>query len=177
MSSSIGPNFPALSIADGRLGQRGINQAPPALYSGPKNDRGDNIAGGAYMRLLSMCAPLAMYAPPTRAQLRMPQAQLTMGLDPNTSSRSAEMKRREFLAAAGSLPVSRRAGAKAMALAHAPGAAPYRGGTAKANLRGEKGLRLSIVWGMMGRRSVAEGLALLSNSGFDAFEMFDWRDP
>src|SRR2546427_5636585 len=23
----------------------------------------------------------------------------------------------------------------------------------------------------------AEGLALLSKSGFDAFEMFDWRDP
>ena len=65
------------------------------------------------MRFLSMCAPLAMYAPPTRAQLRMPQAQLTMGHDPNTSSRSAEMKRREFLPAAVSLPVSRRAGVRA----------------------------------------------------------------
>src|SRR5437016_13359978 len=31
MSSSIRPYFPALSIADGRLGQRGINQVPPAL--------------------------------------------------------------------------------------------------------------------------------------------------
>ena len=96
------------------------------------------------------------------------------------------MKRREFLAAAGSLPA--QAGAMAMSLARPPGHAPsgtWPGaapnqpvrGMANVNLSGEKGLRLSIVWGMMGRRSVAEGLALLSKSGFDAFEMFDWRDP
>ena len=48
---------------------------------------------------------------------------------------------------------------------------------ARANLEGQKGLRLSIVWGMLGKTSVPEGLALLARHGYDAFEMFDWRDP
>jgi len=39
-----------------------------------------------------------------------------------------------------------------------------------------KGLRLSITWGMLGRMPVADGLALLARHGYDAFEMFDWRD-
>lgn len=38
-----------------------------------------------------------------------------------------------------------------------------------------KGLRLSVTWGMLGKISVAEGLAMLDRMGYDAFEMFDWR--
>jgi hydroxypyruvate isomerase len=49
--------------------------------------------------------------------------------------------------------------------------------SARANLAGEKGLRLSVTWGMMGATPVGEGLALLARHGYDAFEMFDWRDP
>ena len=44
-----------------------------------------------------------------------------------------------------------------------------------ANLAGHQGLKLSIVWGMLGETSVPAGLALLQRHGFDAFEMFDWR--
>ncbi len=46
----------------------------------------------------------------------------------------------------------------------------------RANLPGAKGLRLSITWGMMGRTPAADGLALLAKLGYDAYEMFDWRD-
>jgi len=70
------------------------------------------------------------------------------------------MNRRSFLAAAtGSLALTRLSA------------------SARANLPAEKGLRLSIVWGMLGKVSVSEGLALLAWHGYDAFEMFDWRDP
>jgi hydroxypyruvate isomerase len=48
---------------------------------------------------------------------------------------------------------------------------------ARANLEGKKGLRLSITWGMLGRMPVPEALALLSRLGYDAYEMFDWRNP
>lgn len=67
--------------------------------------------------------------------------------------------RRSFLAAA----------AGSLALAGFP--APLR-----ANLPGEKGLRLSITWGMLGKMPVGEALAMLARLGYDAFEMFDWRD-
>ncbi len=70
------------------------------------------------------------------------------------------MDRRSFLAlAATSFPLARTA-------------AP-----AGANLAGEKGLRLSITWGMLGGMPVGEGLALLARLGYDAYEMFDWRNP
>src|SRR5439155_10098732 len=39
-----------------------------------------------------------------------------------------------------------------------------------------KGLRLSITWGMLGKMPVREALALLERHGYDAYEMFDWRD-
>ncbi len=69
------------------------------------------------------------------------------------------MDRRSFLAlAAGSL-----------ALAQHPT-------TTRANLQGEKGLRLSITWGMLGKRPVGEALTMLTRLGYDAYEMFDWRD-
>ena len=48
---------------------------------------------------------------------------------------------------------------------------------ARANFPNEKGLRLSITWGMMGNTPAEEGLAQLARHGYDAFEMFDWRDP
>ncbi len=48
---------------------------------------------------------------------------------------------------------------------------------ASANVEGKKGLRLSVTWGMLGRMPVAEAMALLSRLGYDAYEMFDWRDP
>ena len=47
---------------------------------------------------------------------------------------------------------------------------------ARANLPGQQGLRLSVTWGMMGRRPIVESLALLARNGYDAYEMFDWRD-
>jgi len=69
------------------------------------------------------------------------------------------MNRRSFLGlAAGSL-----------ALTHAP--APLR-----ANLPSQKGLRLSVTWGMMGGMPVGDAMALLSRLGYDAYEMFDWRN-
>ncbi len=69
------------------------------------------------------------------------------------------MQRRSFLAAAAS------------SLALSKVSIP-----AGANLAGEKGLRLSITWGMLGKRPVGEALAMLARYGYDAFEMFDWRD-
>ena len=70
------------------------------------------------------------------------------------------MDRRSFLAAtAGSL-----------ALTSFPAAA-------RANLPGEKGLRLSVTWWLMGKMPVGEALVTLVRHGYDAFEMFDWRDP
>jgi len=69
------------------------------------------------------------------------------------------MDRRTFLtAAAGSLTL---AGLPAVA---------------RANLLGERGLRLSVTWGMLGGLKVPEALALLNRLGYDAFEMFDWRN-
>ena len=47
----------------------------------------------------------------------------------------------------------------------------------QANLQGQKGLKLSMVWGMLGEISVTDGLGLLQRHGFDAFEMVDWRTP
>jgi hydroxypyruvate isomerase len=48
---------------------------------------------------------------------------------------------------------------------------------ARANLPGQKGLRLSVTWWLMGRLPVGEALATLTHHGYDAFEMFDWRNP
>jgi len=50
-------------------------------------------------------------------------------------------------------------------------------GTAGANLPGKKGLRLSSTWGLLRKFSVGEGMATLVRHGYDAYEMFDWRDP
>jgi len=47
---------------------------------------------------------------------------------------------------------------------------------ARANLPGEKGLRLSVTWGMVSHLKIPEALALLNRLGYDAFEMFDWRN-
>ncbi len=47
---------------------------------------------------------------------------------------------------------------------------------ARANLPGAKGVRLSVTWGMMGRRPIREGLELLARNGYEAYEMFDWRN-
>ena len=46
----------------------------------------------------------------------------------------------------------------------------------RANLPGEKGLRLSVTWGMMSGLPVGDAMALLSRLGYDAYEMFDWRN-
>jgi len=69
------------------------------------------------------------------------------------------MDRRSFLAAT----------TGSFALTHFP--AP-----ARANLPGAKGLRLSVTWWLMGKMPVGEALATLTHLGYDAFEMFDWRD-
>ena len=47
----------------------------------------------------------------------------------------------------------------------------------RANLEGKKGLRLSITWGMLDGMPVPEAMALLNRLGYDAYEMFDWRNP
>ena len=70
------------------------------------------------------------------------------------------MDRRSFLAAT--------AGSFALTRFPAP---------ARANLPGEKGLRLSVTWWLMGKLPVGEALATLTHEGYDAFEMFDWRNP
>jgi hydroxypyruvate isomerase len=69
------------------------------------------------------------------------------------------MDRRSFLTAA----------ASSVALAGLPK-------VARANLPNEKGLRLSVTWGMVSHLPVPEALALLNRLGYDAFEMFDWRN-
>jgi hydroxypyruvate isomerase len=69
------------------------------------------------------------------------------------------MNRRSFLAAT----------AGSVALTHFPA-------LARANLPGAKGLRLSVTWWLMGKMPVGEALATLTHHGYDAFEMFDWRD-
>jgi len=46
----------------------------------------------------------------------------------------------------------------------------------RANLPGERGLSLSVTWGLMGNLPVGEALSLLSKHGYDAYEMFDWRN-
>lgn len=46
-----------------------------------------------------------------------------------------------------------------------------------ANLPGQKGILLSVTWGMMHNVPIADGLALLNRLGYDAYEMFDWRNP
>jgi len=38
-------------------------------------------------------------------------------------------------------------------------------------------LRLSITWGMLNRKPIPEAMAKVSELGFDAYEMFNWRDP
>lgn len=74
------------------------------------------------------------------------------------------MDRRSFLAAtAGSLALSSTAAALGL--------------PSPLNLPGQRGLRLSITWGMLGRMPVPQALALLAQLGYDGYEMFDWRDP
>lgn len=38
-------------------------------------------------------------------------------------------------------------------------------------------LRLSVTWGLMNRLPIPDALAKLSDLGYDAYEMFNWRDP
>lgn len=38
-------------------------------------------------------------------------------------------------------------------------------------------LRLSVTWGMMSRMPIPDALAKLNELGYDAYEMFNWRDP
>ncbi len=48
---------------------------------------------------------------------------------------------------------------------------------AVAGPQSRRGLRLSITWGMLGKMPVSEALSMLARHGYDAYEMFDWRDP
>jgi len=38
-------------------------------------------------------------------------------------------------------------------------------------------LRLSVTWGMMSKLPIPDALAKLNDLGYDAYEMFNWRDP
>jgi len=46
----------------------------------------------------------------------------------------------------------------------------------RANLPGERGLRLSVTWWLMRNMPVGEAMALLVKHGYEAYEMFDWRN-
>jgi hydroxypyruvate isomerase len=46
----------------------------------------------------------------------------------------------------------------------------------RANLPGEKGLRLSVTWGLMRGMPVGNAMDLLVRHGYEAYEMFNWRD-
>ena len=70
------------------------------------------------------------------------------------------MNRRSFLGAA----------AGTLAAASAPAAA-------HANVSGEKGLRLSVTWWLMRDLPVGEAMAMLVRHSYEAYEMFDWRNP
>jgi len=48
---------------------------------------------------------------------------------------------------------------------------------ARANIAGERGLRLSTTWWLVNKMPVPDALALLTRLGFDGYEMFDWRNP
>ena len=48
---------------------------------------------------------------------------------------------------------------------------------ARANLAGERGIRLSTTWWLVIKMPVPDALALLARLGYDGYEMFDWRDP
>lgn len=74
--------------------------------------------------------------------------------------RALSLDRRTFLRAA--------AGSAALSAFSVP---------ARANLKGEKGLRLSTTWGLVSKRPVPDALALLAHLGYDGYEMFDWRNP
>jgi len=69
------------------------------------------------------------------------------------------MNRRSFLGAT----------AGALALAPLPNAPA-------GNPPGAKGLRLSVTWWLMRDLPVGEALAMLAKHGYDAYEMFDWRN-
>ncbi|HLY62048.1 MAG TPA: TIM barrel protein [Terriglobia bacterium] len=47
---------------------------------------------------------------------------------------------------------------------------------ARANLAGERGIRLSTTWWLVSKMPVPDALALLARLGYDGYEMFDWRD-
>jgi hydroxypyruvate isomerase len=70
------------------------------------------------------------------------------------------MDRRAFLGVAGG----------AFAAATAPE-------TLRANLPGKKGLRLSVTWWLLRNLPVGEAMAMLVRHGYEAYEMFDWRNP
>lgn len=46
----------------------------------------------------------------------------------------------------------------------------------RANLPGERGLKLSVTWWLMSGMPVGQAMGLLTRLGYEAFEMFDWRD-
>ncbi len=63
----------------------------------------------------------------------------------------------------------------ALALTALTSAQHGKEGQAAPDASGKK-LRLSVTWGMLGRVSAAEGMAMLDRMGYDGFEMFDWRN-
>lgn len=68
------------------------------------------------------------------------------------------MDRRSFLTLSG----------MGLASAGFAGALPQGAGT---------GLKLSVTWGMLGKVSVPEGMAMLTKYRYNGYEMFDWRTP
>lgn len=91
------------------------------------------------------------------------------------------VSRRRFLAGISTVaiastgPSAANSGVSAFSRSYKEYVAPPK--LARANPRDEKGLRLCVAWVVLGRTPVAEGLAMLTRLGYDAFELFDWRDP
>ena len=66
-------------------------------------------------------------------------------------------------------------GAAAVAVSSLATGSPAR--VARADTVDMKGLHLSAVWSTMGRVPIADGMAMLSRLGYEAFELPDWRNP
>lgn len=87
------------------------------------------------------------------------------------------MNRRTFLGAATGLGATAGLGALSRSVATGLPALDASSAAAPADLPGKSGLRLSTTWWLVNKLPVGEALALLARLGYNAYEMFDWRDP
>lgn len=102
------------------------------------------------------------------------RAELTRGRLEHNGGAEGMMEgltRRGFLSAAAGAAAGAALAGEAPARAQANG----QGNASNAGKPGK--VRLSVTWGMVGRFPVAEAFDHLTELGYDAYEMFDWRNP